>query len=170
MQTEMRKTGTVKPYDKNPRLNDGAVTAVAESIKAYGFNSPIIVDKDGVIICGHTRWKAAQQLGLEEVPVIVASHLTKKQAKAYRIADNKTSDLSIWDNKLLLEELEDLDDLFTGFDPGEMLDAQVFDESHVPGAMEDPEVAFCWEATFRSQSKEKIDRIKELWEELGGDD
>ena len=83
---EDRSTDSIKPYDKNPRKNDAAVEAVARSIKEFGFRQPIVVDADGVIIVGHTRWKAAKLLGLETVPVHVAGDLNATQRKAYRIA------------------------------------------------------------------------------------
>ena len=108
MKVEQRKTTEIKPYDKNPRDNDGAVEAVARSIREYGFRQPIVVDADGVIIVGHTRWKAAQKLGLEEVPVHVATDLTPTQIKAYRIADNKVAELAAWDMDLLPIELSEL--------------------------------------------------------------
>lgn len=104
------------PYINNPRLNDDAVDAVAGSIKNFGFKNPIIIDKDNEIIAGHTRLKAAKKLGLEEVPTIKVDDLTEKQIKAFRIADNKTSEFAEWDMDLLKIELEDLNDLFTGFD------------------------------------------------------
>jgi site-specific DNA-methyltransferase (adenine-specific) len=100
----------IKPYEKNPRFNDNAVEYVANSIKEFGFKVPIVVDKDNVIVNGHTRYKASQKLGLKQVPVIVANDLTEKQIKAYRIADNKTSDLADWNTELLGEELKLLDD------------------------------------------------------------
>lgn len=81
---EYRKLADIKPYQKNPRKNDKAVTAVANSIREYGFQSPIIVDRDGVIIAGHTRYKAAKRLRLSTVPVIVAAELTPEQAKELR--------------------------------------------------------------------------------------
>ncbi len=108
MRIEMRPTASLKPYPDNPRINDAAVDAVAASIKQFGFRQPIVVDGEGVIVCGHTRWKAAQKLGLEEVPVHVAADLTPKQAKAYRLADNKTRDLSEWNQELLGPELAEL--------------------------------------------------------------
>ena len=114
-----KKLSEIRPYEKNPRLNDGAVEKVAKSINEFGFKQPIVVDSDGVIIAGHTRYKAAQKLGLKTVPVLVASDLPPEKVKAYRLADNKVSDFAIWDNKLLLEELEDIgSDIFTGFDLG----------------------------------------------------
>lgn len=102
----------MNPYANNPRLNDGAVDAVAASIKEFGFKVPIVVDSDGVIVTGHTRVKAAEKLGLESVPVIVASDLSPEQVKAFRLADNKTSELAEWDmGKLDIElgEIENID-------------------------------------------------------------
>jgi len=108
MKVELRKISEIQPYGKNPRQNDEAVDAVARSIREFGFRQPIVVDKDGVIVCGHTRWKAAQELGLKEVPVHVAKELTPEQIKAYRIADNKVADLASWDMELLPVELSEL--------------------------------------------------------------
>lgn len=115
-QIEIRDIGSIRPYEKNPRHNDDAVDAVAASLREFGFRSPIVVDGDGVIICGHTRLKAAQKLGLAKVPVHVAKDLTPEQVRAYRIADNKTSDLSDWDYDILPIELSELQD--AGFDLG----------------------------------------------------
>lgn len=97
------------PYENNPRINDNAVDAVAASIKEFGFKVPIIVDKNNVIVAGHTRLKAAQKLGLEEVPVIVADDLSEEQVKAFRLADNKVSELADWDFQKLEEELAGLE-------------------------------------------------------------
>ena len=94
MKIETRPITSIKPYDQNPRINDSAVAAVASSIREFGFRQPIVLDKDGVIVVGHTRWKAAQQLGLTEVPVHVALDLTPEAARAYRIADNKTGEIA----------------------------------------------------------------------------
>jgi ParB-like chromosome segregation protein Spo0J len=98
----------VKPYPGNPRRNDKAVEAVAKSIQAYGWRQPIVVDSAGVVICGHTRLKAAQLLKLKTVPVHVAADLTPQQARAYRLADNKTNEISEWDIDLLPIELGEL--------------------------------------------------------------
>ncbi|MCD4726865.1 MAG: ParB N-terminal domain-containing protein [Pirellulales bacterium] len=95
MNIEMRPIKDIRPYENNPRQNDAAVDAVAVSIKEFGFRQPIVVDTEDVIVCGHTRYKAAQKLGLQEVPVHVATDLTPEQIKAYRIADNKTADLAL---------------------------------------------------------------------------
>jgi site-specific DNA-methyltransferase (adenine-specific) len=89
MRIELRPLDSITPYDKNPRLNDAAVEAVARSLKEFGWRQPVVVDKDNVIVVGHTRWKAAKSLGMTEVPVHVAHELTPEQAKAYRIADNR---------------------------------------------------------------------------------
>lgn len=102
------KITDIRPYEKNPRHNEGAVEAVARSIKEFGWQQPIVVDKDMVVIVGHTRLKAAEQLGLTEVPVVVADHLTPEQVQAYRIADNKTGEIAEWDFALLPMELKDL--------------------------------------------------------------
>lgn len=101
----------VKPYDKNPRNNDGAVEATANSIKEFGWQQPIVVDKNGVIIVGHTRLKAAISLGLNKVPVLVADKLSAEQVAAYRLADNKTSELADWDFDLLSGELDDIENI-----------------------------------------------------------
>lgn len=101
----------IKPYDKNPRKNDNAVEQVANSIASFGFKVPIVIDKDNVIVCGHTRYKAAKKLGIENVPCVVADDLTEEQIKAYRLADNKVSELAEWDFDLLGEELNNIFDI-----------------------------------------------------------
>lgn len=107
----------IKIYANNPRkIPDRAVEAVAASIREFGFKSPVIIDKDNVIVCGHTRLLAAKKLGIEEVPCVIADDLTPEQVKAYRLADNKTSELSYWDDERLELELEDLN---MNFDMGE---------------------------------------------------
>lgn len=105
------KTIDIKPYAKNPRKNDEAVKYVAESIKEFGFKVPIVVDDDNIIVAGHTRWKAAKKLGIEECPCIVASDLTEEQIKAFSLADNKVAEKAEWDFDLLGMELEDIVDL-----------------------------------------------------------
>lgn len=113
---EFRSIDSIRPYEKNPRHNDDAVDAVAASLKEFGFRQPIVVDGDGIIVCGHTRYKAAQKLGLAKVPVHVARDLTPEQIRGYRIADNQTSTLSDWDYDILPIELAELQD--AGFDLG----------------------------------------------------
>lgn len=104
--------GDIRPYDKNPRRNDAAVEYVAESIDKFGFKVPIILDADNVIVAGHTRWKAAKRLGMDEVPCIVADDLSPEQIKAFRLADNKVAEAAEWDPVLLSEELQELADMF----------------------------------------------------------
>lgn len=101
--------GDVKPYGKNPRKNAGAVKYVANSLREFGWRQPIVIDADGVIVAGHTRLLAAQSLGMDTVPVVVADDLTPEQIKAYRLADNKTAEFAEWDVDLLDMELDDLD-------------------------------------------------------------
>jgi ParB-like chromosome segregation protein Spo0J len=108
MKVEMMQIDKRIPYARNPRRNDAAVDAVAASIKEFGFRQPIVVDEDMVILVGHTRFKAARKLGLQEVPVHVATGLADAQKKAYRIADNRLNEIAEWDNDLLELELEDL--------------------------------------------------------------
>ena len=102
------KIDEIKEYENNPRINDSAVNAVAESIKQFGFKVPIVVDGDNTIVAGHTRYKAAHRLGLAAVPCIVASDLTPEQIKAFRLADNKTSEIADWDSEKLLAEIKNL--------------------------------------------------------------
>ena len=119
MQIVEKKITEIKPYEKNPRKNDNAVDAVASSISQFGFKNPIVIDGNNVIICGHTRYKAAQKLGLDVVPCVVADDLTEEQIKAYRLADNKVAELAEWDIDLLGEELDgifDIDMSDFGFD------------------------------------------------------
>lgn len=98
----------VKPYENNPRVNDDAVDVTANSIKEFGWQQPIVVDKDNVIIVGHTRLKAAKKLKLKKVPVVIADTLSEQQVKAYRLADNKTGEFAEWDMELLNLELDDI--------------------------------------------------------------
>ena len=122
MEIVYKKIDELIPYENNPRFNDDAVEYVAKSIKEFGFKVPIVIDKDGVIVAGHTRYKASIELGLDEVPCIIADDLNEEQVKAFRLADNKVSDYSIWNNVALLEELADLEnaDIFTGFKESEI--------------------------------------------------
>lgn len=101
----------LKPYENNPRKNDDAVKYVAESIKEFGFKVPIVIDKNNVIVAGHTRYKAAKKLKMSEVPCIIADDLTDEQIKAFRLADNKVAEKSEWDFDLLNTELDDIIDL-----------------------------------------------------------
>lgn len=106
-----KRLNELKPYENNPRINDGAVKFVKNSIYEFGFKVPIVIDKDGVIIAGHTRYKASQELGLETVPCVVADDLTDEQVKAFRIADNKTAEKASWDLDALKTEMEELEEI-----------------------------------------------------------
>lgn len=118
MQIISKKIEDVKPYENNPRDNSEAVDDVAKSLKNFGWQQPIVIDKDGVIIAGHTRYQAAQKLGMHEIPCVVADNLTPEQVKAYRIADNKTAEEAVWDMEKLDEELSGLDlSAFDWIDP-----------------------------------------------------
>ena len=129
----------IKPYEKNPRKNDSAVEAVANSIEQFGFKVPVVIDKDGVIVCGHTRYKAAKKLGFDKVPCVVADDLTDEQIKAYRLADNKVSELAEWDIDLLGEELDgifDIDMSDFGFDLSEDEQETEVIEDEIPEEVE----------------------------------
>ncbi len=118
----MRPLSAIHPYPGNPRVNDDAVAAVARSLAEFGFRQPIVVDTEGVIIAGHTRYKAAQKLGLDRVPIHVAKDLSPERVRAYRIADNASAEKSEWDFDLLPIELNalksaDYDLAMTALDP-----------------------------------------------------
>ena len=135
-QIEWAPIESVTPYARNPRkIGADAVSAVAGSIKEFGFKSPIIVDKDRVIINGHTRLKAAQQLGLKEVPIVVASDLTQEQVRAYRIADNRSAEFSKWDEDFLKVELDDIGDIDLSFCNVDMMDilGSIAEPTELPG-------------------------------------
>lgn len=97
------------PYENNPRFNDDAVDGVAESIKDFGFKVPMVIDKNNVIVCGHTRYKAAEKLGLESVPCVVADDLSEEEIKKFRIIDNKAGEVAEWDFDKLSIEIADMD-------------------------------------------------------------
>ncbi len=110
LKIEYLPLGEIKPYEKNPRKNEKAVEAIANSIKQFGFKVPIIIDTNNVIVTGHTRLKAAEKLKLNKVPCVRADDLTEKQIKAFRLADNKVSEIAEWDYDLLDEELASIGD------------------------------------------------------------
>jgi len=142
MDVEMRNIGDVKPYEGNPRQNEQAVDAVAASIREFGFRQPLVVDEDGVIVAGHTRYQAALKLGLTQVPVHVAKGLSPEQVRAYRLADNATRDLSEWDYELLPIELGELKDAgydleLIGFPEDEL--AEIMDTGELKEGLTDPD-------------------------------
>ncbi len=142
MEIKMMKLTELVPYENNPRQNDGAVEAVANSIKEFGFRVPIIIDKDNVIVCGHTRYKASKKLKLKEVPCVMADDLTEEQIKAFRLADNKSAEIAEWDVSLLAEELKDITELDMsdfGFDVSEFCDPDEMPEEEEEDPFEDIE-------------------------------
>lgn len=138
------KTEDLIPYENNPRKNEKAVDYVAESIKEFGFKSPIIVDENNVIIAGHTRLEAAKKIGLKEVPVIKADDLTPEQAKAFRLADNKTAEFAEWDESKLINELLSISDIdmdefgFSSDDVEAVLNVDDIAEDEVPEPPKEP--------------------------------
>lgn len=166
-----KKISELKPYENNPRMNEKAVDKVAESIKNFGFKVPMVIDKDNVIVAGHTRYKACEKLGIKEVPCIIADDLTDKQIKAFRLADNKVSDYSIWDNKKLLTELEDIGfDIFTGFEKSDFFndvkntaEIEELDESD-NSVLEDNEAGVEYRISFRTQDAKLAGKIRDLIE------
>lgn len=128
MKVENEPLDRLTPYARNPRKNDPAVDAVAASIKRFGFRNPIVLDRNGTVIAGHTRLKAAKKLGMETVPVVRADDLTEDQAAAFRLADNKAQELSSWDFSLLMDELMDIE----GIDMAEFGFAYDEDEDERP--------------------------------------
>ena len=150
MKIEIADITSIKPYENNPRkLSETAIEKVAMSLKEYGFRQPIVVDKDRVIVAGHTRFRASKKLGLKQVPVSVIDNLTDEQINAYRIADNRTAEESEWDNELLKMEIKELEakdfklDLL-GFNDEQLNDILfeekqgLTDEDEVPEAPEEP--------------------------------
>lgn len=166
MEIKMVSVADIIPYENNPRENTEAVQYVAKSIKEFGWKVPIVIDAEGVIITGHTRYLAAKQLGIVEIPCVVASDLSPEKARAYRLADNKVADYSIWDNKRLLEELGFFDgsDIFTGFELGGIFD-ETLDETE-NSVIEDNEAGVVYEIVFKSMNRETIDRIIDAWESM----
>lgn len=118
MQITYRKVSELRMYDKNPRDNEPAVDKVAASIQAFGFLVPIIIDAQDVIVAGHTRLMAARKLGLEEVPTVLADGLTDDEIRMYRLADNKVSEMAVWDLPLLDEKIQEIGDTINMVDFG----------------------------------------------------
>ena len=129
MEIIYKKVNELIPYENNPRLNDETVEYVKNSIKEFGFKVPVVIDKDNVIIAGHTRIKASKELGIKDIPCIIADDLTEEQVKAFRLADNKVSEKSVWNWEMLNQELNDILNIdMTKFDFGIDLDEPLEDE------------------------------------------
>lgn len=152
----------LKEYGNNPRLiNDEAIAKVATSIKEFGFKVPIIVDENNVIVAGHTRKLAAQSIGMDEIPVIIADDLTEEQIKAFRLADNKVAEFSEWDFDLLSAELDELDmdmDDF-GFD-------EIEDENNFEQEEEDTSTVDLDENVVIVVEADTEDKLEEIFTEL----
>lgn len=144
MQIIEKKIDEIIPYINNPRNNEAAVETVAASIKEFGFKQPIVIDKDGVIVAGHTRHKAAKRLGLATVPCIMADDLTEQQIKAYRLADNKVAELATWDAELLTIELDAITELdmvefgFESFGDDDTEQKKDIKEDEIPDVPDEP--------------------------------
>ena len=145
MQIVYKKVNELIPYENNPRINDEAVEYVKNSIKEFGFKVPIIIDKNNVIIAGHTRLKSSLELGLKEVPCIIADDLTEEQIKAFRLADNKVSEKSQWDFSKLDEELDSILDI----------DMSMFDFENI----NDINLDDYFEENIKEEEKEEIKTI-----------
>lgn len=145
------------PYENNPRNNDAAVEYVANSIREFGFKNPIIIDKNNVIVAGHTRLKAAEKLEMVKVPTIMADDLTDEQIKAFRLADNKVSEFSGWNFSILEQELNELESTFEmenfGFTDTEEKEIEV--ESN------DKELALseCWEVIVECKDEAEQEKL-----------
>ena len=140
LQITYKNVEELKAYDKNPRKNDEAIPYLKKSIEEFGFKVPVVVDKDNVIVAGHSRIIAAKELGMKKVPCIVADDLSEEQIKAFRLADNKVSEFSLWDFDLLNQELEDLADFDMsefGFNTAEDINLDDFFEDKEPASEED---------------------------------
>lgn len=156
----------IRPYEKNPRKNDAAVEYVANSIKEFGFKVPIVIDKSGVIVAGHTRYKAAKRLGIEKVPCVVADDLTEQQVKAFRLADNKVSEQAEWDFNLLdseIAEIEDFDMQDFGFEVDDVNADNFGDSFELPDG-DKPEICQMT-FTLHERQKELIEYAMENVEE-----
>ena len=161
---EYRPVDEIFPYEGNPRRNESAVRAVANSIKEFGFRSPIVVDADGTVIAGHTRLKAAKSLGMAEVPVIVAADLTPEQASAYRLADNKTGELAEWDAELLAQELDGLADLDMsdfGFKEADFEVSDEYSELDISGNVDMDGISLVVKLDNETEAEKLYDELKE---------
>lgn len=143
---EYKDISSLHPYKNNPRMNEGAIDMVASSIRDFGFKVPIVIDKHGTIVCGHTRYEASKMLGLNKVPCVIADDLSEDAIKAFRIVDNRTAEIADWDMAKLELELDSIADFpladyemdwFTDTDGGnldELLDGyeeKVLDKEHI---------------------------------------
>ena len=156
MEIIYKKVGDLIPYEKNPRKNAKAVKYVANSIENFGFKIPIVIDRNNVVVCGHTRLMATKQLGIEEVPCIVADDLTDEQIKAFRLADNKVSEQAEWDIGLLNEELDDILNVDMGDFGFDIFSMDDLDEMEGYNSEEDEREHFSKTFVFPIEKKKQI--------------
>jgi DNA modification methylase len=158
MKIEIVDINTIKPYENNPRkLKDSAIEKVAKSIKEFGFRQPIVVDKEKIIVVGHTRYRASKKLGLTNVPITIADNLTPEQINAYRIADNRTNEEAEWDIELLKTELKDLQ--LKDFD----LDLTAFDEDQLNNFLFEEKEGLTDEDAVPETPEEPITKLGDIW-------
>ncbi len=158
MKIEIADINSIKPYENNPRkLSDKAIETVAMSLKEYGFRQPIVVDKDRIIVVGHTRFRASKKLGFKEVPITIADNLTTEQINAYRIADNRTSEESEWDSELLKMELKELD--LKDFN----LELTGFNEDQLNSILFDEKEGLTDEDAVPETPEEPISKLGDIW-------
>ena len=158
MKIEIVDVNTIKPYENNPRkLKDSAIEKVAKSIKEFGFRQPIVVDKEKIIVVGHTRYRASKKLGLTNVPITIADNLTPEQINAYRIADNRTNEEAEWDIELLKSELKDLQ--LKDFD----LDLTAFDEDQLNNFLFEEKEGLTDEDSVPETPEEPITKLGDIW-------
>jgi DNA modification methylase len=158
MKIEIVDINTIKPYENNPRkLKDSAIEKVAKSIKEFGFRQPIVVDKEKIIVVGHTRYRASKKLGLTNVPITIADNLTPEQINAYRIADNRTNEEAEWDIELLKTELKDLQ--LKDFD----LDLTAFDEDEINNFLFEEKEGLTDEDAVPETPEEPITKLGDIW-------
>lgn len=143
MKIQMMDISQLKPYDGNPRLNDESVAKVEESLRKFGIRRPFVVDKDNILIVGHTMLRAALNLGIKKVPVHVATDMTDDQANAYRLADNRTHDFAQWDVDKLSQQIKDIDLDLSAFDFDDLLPDQAETRFREVNLKPPPSFAWC---------------------------
>ena len=175
MQIIVKNINEIEPYANNPRLNEDAVPALMESIKQFGWKVPIVIDRNNVIVAGHTRYKAAQRLKIKDIPCIVADDLTDDQIKAYRLADNKIGEIAQWDFDALGIELDDIEMDMTPFgfddDPGEPIEVEEDDyqePDELPPVVKLGEIWRCGDHVLLCGDATSEDDVRRLVEEGGG--
>lgn len=173
MEIVNKKIDELVPYENNPRKNDEAVEYVANSIKEFGFKVPIVIDKNNVIVAGHTRYKASKKLKLKEVPCIVADDLTDKQIEAYRLADNKVGEKADWDYNILDYELSNLSDDYDmsifGFENVDLNEDQYGEDFSLPDGdkSEIEQITFTLHHSQAEFIRWALDNITEVSETFG---